>query len=182
MEEIADHNQGKIIESEHHNKPITIGIAVNKRIGGKFSIETGLKYSFLKSDFRLGTGNYFVDKEQKLHYLGIPLNVSYQLIRYKKLSAYSSAGITLHIPIFGKTTADYITDGISVYTNDWKVTPPTQWTTNTSLGIQYQFAPNVNLFVEPTLNWYIPNGSNIKNSWTEHPFTFTVPIGIRFTW
>lgn len=182
MEEIADHNQGKIIESEHHNKPITIGIAVNKRIGGKFSIETGLKYSFLKSDFRLGTGNYFVDKEQKLHYLGIPLNVSYQLIRYKKLSAYSSAGITLHIPIFGKTTADYITDGISVYANDWKVTPPTQWTTNISLGIQYQFAPNVNLFVEPTLNWYIPNGSNIKNSWTEHPFTFTVPIGIRFTW
>lgn len=182
MEEIADHNQGKIIESEHHNKPITIGIAVNKRIGGKFSIETGLKYSFLKSDFRLGTGNYFVDKEQKLHYLGIPLNVSYQLIRYKKLSAYSSAGITLHIPIFGKTTADYITDGISVYANDWKVTPPTQWTTNISLGIQYQFVPNVNLFVEPTLNWYIPNGSNIKNSWTEHPFTFTVPIGIRFTW
>lgn len=182
MEEIADHNQGKIIESEHHNKPITIGIAVNKRIGGKFSIETGLKYSFLKSDFRLGTGNYFVDKEQKLHYLGIPLNVSYQLIRYKKLSAYSSAGITLHIPIFGKTTADYITDGISVYANDWKVIPPTQWTTNISLGIQYQFAPNVNLFVEPTLNWYIPNGSNIKNSWTEHPFTFTVPIGIRFTW
>ena len=182
MEEIADHNQGKIIESEHHNKPITIGIAVNKRIGGKFSIETGLKYSFLKSDFRLGTGNYFVDKEQKLHYLGIPLNVSYQLIRYKKLSAYSSAGITLHIPIFGKTTADYITDGISVYANDWKVTPPTQWTTDISLGIQYQFAPNVNLFVEPTLNWYIPNGSNIKNSWTEHPFTFTVPIGIRFTW
>ena len=182
MEEIADHNQGKIIESEHHNKPITIGIAVNKRIGGKFSFETGLKYSFLKSDFRLGTGNYFVEKEQKLHYLGIPLNVSYQLIRYKKLSAYSSAGITLHIPIFGKTTADYITDGISVYANDWKVTPPTQWTTNISLGIQYQFAPNVNLFVEPTLNWYIPNGSNIKNSWTEHPFTFTVPIGIRFTW
>ena len=182
MEEIADHNQGKIIESEHHNKPITIGIAVNKRIGGKFSIETGLKYSFLKSDFRLGTGNYFVDKEQKLHYLGIPLNVSYQLIRYKKISAYSSAGITLHVPIFGKTTVDYITDGFSVYTNDWKVTPPIQWTTNTSLGIQYQFIPNVNLFVEPTLNWYIPNGSNIKNSWTEHPFTFTVPIGIRFTW
>ena len=182
MEEIADHNQGNIVESEHHDKPITIGIAVNKHIGGKFSLETGLKYTFLKSKFRLGTGNYYVDKEQKLHYLGIPINVSYQLIRYKKLSAYSSAGITLHIPIFGKTTADYINDGVSAYTNDWKVTSPIQWTTNTSLGIQYQIVPNVNLFVEPSLNWYIPNGSNIKNTWTEHPFTFTVPIGIRFTW
>lgn len=182
MEEIAAHNQGKIVEAEHHDKPITFGIAVNKHIGGKFSLETGLKYSFLKSDFRLGTGDYHVDKEQKLHYLGIPLKLSYRLMGYKKLSAYSSAGITLHVPIFGKTTANYITDGVSAYTNNWKVTPPVQWTTSTSLGIQYQFVPNINLFVEPTLNWYIPNGSNIKNAWTERPFTFSVPFGIRFTW
>lgn len=182
MEEIAAHNQGDIIEAEHHDKPITLGIAVNKHIGGMFSIETGLKYSFLKSDFRLGTGDYHVDKIQKLHYLGIPLKLSYQFMGYKKLSAYSSAGITLHVPIFGKTTANYITDGVSAYTDSWKVTPPVQWTTSTSLGIQYQFVPNINLFVEPTLNWYIPNGSDVKNAWTERPFTFSVPLGIRFTW
>ena len=140
MEEIAAHNQGKIVEAEHHDKPITFGIAVNKHIGGKFSLETGLKYSFLKSDFRLGTGDYHVDKEQKLHYLGIPLKLSYRLMGYKKLSAYSSAGITLHVPIFGKTTANYITDRVSAYTNNWKVTPTVQWTTSTSLGIQYQFS------------------------------------------
>lgn len=182
MEEIAAHNQGDIIEAEHHDKPITLGIAVNKHIEGMFSIETGLKYSFLKSDFRLGTGDYHVDKIQKLHYLGIPLKLSYQFMGYKKLSAYSSAGITLHVPIFGKTTANYITDGVSAYTDSWKVTPPVQWTTSTSLGIQYQFVPNINLFVEPTLNWYIPNGSDVKNAWTERPFTFSVPLGIRFTW
>ena len=182
MEEIADHNQGDIVEAEHHDKPITFGIAINKRIGGKFSLETGLKYSFLKSDFRLGTGNYHVDKKQKLHYLGIPLKLSYQFLGYKNLSAYSSAGITLHVPIFGKTTANYITDGVSAYTDSWKVTVPIQWTTNTSLGFQYQLVPNVNLFVEPTLNWYIPTGSNVKNAWTERPFTFSVPLGIRFTW
>ena len=141
-----------------------------------------LKYSFLKSDFRLGTGDYHVDKEQKLHYLGIPLKLSYQFMGYKKLSAYSSAGITLHVPVFGKTTANYITDGVSAYTNNCKVTPSVQWTTSTSLGIQYQFLPNINLFAEPTLNWYIPNGSDVKNAWTERPFTFSVPLGIRFTW
>ena len=182
MEEIADHNQGEIIEAEHHDKPITFGIAVNKSIGGKFSLETGLKYSFLKSDFRLGTGNYHVDQKQKLHYLGIPLKLSYQFLGYKKLSAYGSAGITLHIPIFGKTKSNYITDGVSTYTDSWKVTAPVQWTTSTSLGIQYQLVPNVNLFAEPTLNWYIPTGNNVKNAWTERPFIFTMPLGIRFTW
>lgn len=53
---------------------------------------------------------------------------------------------------------------------------------NTNIGIQYQFAPKLTLFVEPTLNWYIPNGSEVKNTWTERPFTLTVPFGIRLSW
>lgn len=182
MQEIADHNQGNISEAEHHDKPITFGLVVNKRIGGGLSLETGLQYSFLKSSFRLGTGTYYVNKEQRLHYLGIPLRLSYPFAKYGDLSAYATAGMVLQIPVSGKTTADYVTDGTVAYTNNRKLAPPMQWTLNTSLGIQYQFAPNFNLFVEPTLDWYVPNGSKIRSVWTERPVTFTVPFGIRYTW
>lgn len=72
MADIADHNSGKIVEVEHHDKPITLSIAVNKNIGKRWSLETGLQYSYLKSYLILGTGSYRVDKEQKLHYLGVP--------------------------------------------------------------------------------------------------------------
>lgn len=182
MMDIADNNKGKIEEYEHHDKPITLGLAVNKNIGKHWSLETGLQYSYLKSYFTLGTGNYRVDKEQKLHYIGIPIKLSYQFMAYKRLSAYGSAGASIQIPLSGKTYADYVIGGKSGYTTDWKTIPSIQWTVNTNIGIQYQFAPKLTLFVEPTLNWYIPNGSAVKNAWTERPFTLTVPFGIRFSW
>ena len=182
MMDIADNNKGKIEEYEHHDKPITLGLAVNKNIGKHWSLETGLQYSYLKSYFTLGTGNYRVDKEQKLHYIGIPIKLSYQFMAYKRLSAYGSAGASIQIPLSGKTYADYVIGGKSGYTTDWKTIPSIQWTVNTNIGIQYQFAPKLTLFVEPTLNWYIPNGSEVKNTWTERPFTLTVPFGIRLSW
>lgn len=182
MMDIADNNKGKIEEYEHHDKPITLGLAVNKNIGKHWSLETGLQYSYLKSYFTLGTGNYRVDKEQKLHYIGIPVKLSYQFMAYKKLSAYGSAGASIQIPLSGKTYADYVVGGKSGYTTDWKTIPSIQWAVNTNIGIQYQFAPKLTLFVEPTLNWYIPNGSEVKNTWTERPFTLTVPFGIRLSW
>ena len=182
MMDIADNNKGKIEEAEHHDKPIILGLAVNKSIGKHWSLETGLQYSYLKSYFTLGTGNYRVDKEQKLHYIGIPVKLSYQFMAYKRLSAYGSAGASIQIPLSGKTYADYVVGGKSGYTTDWKTTPSIQWTVNTNIGIQYQFAPKLTLFVEPTLNWYIPNGSEVKNTWTERPFTLTVPFGIRLSW
>ena len=182
MMDIADNNKGKIEEYEHHDKPITLGLAVNKNIGKHWSLETGLQYSYLKSYFTLGTGNYRVDKEQKLHYIGIPIKLSYQFMAYKRLSAYGSAGASIQIPLSGKTYADYVIGGKSGYTTDWKTIPSIQWTVNTNIGIQYQFAPKLTLFVEPTLNWYIPSGSEVKNTWTERPFTLTVPFGVRFSW
>lgn len=182
MADIADHNSGEIVEVEHHDKPITLSIAVNKNIGKRWSLETGLQYSFLKSYLILGTGSYRVDKEQKLHYLGVPFKLSYQFMKFKRLSTYGSVGTGILIPIYGKTDADYIVGDKSAYRTDWKLTLPIQWSVNTNIGIQYQFAPNLNLFIEPTMNWYIPNGSCIKNAWTERPFTFTVPFGIRFSW
>ena len=182
MADIADHNSGEIVEVEHHDKPITLSIAVNKNIGKRWSLETGLQYSYLKSYLILGTGSYRVDKEQKLHYLGVPFKLSYQFMKFKRLSTYGSVGTGILIPIYGKTDADYIVGDKSAYTTDWKLRLPIQWSVNTNIGIQYQFAPNLNLFIEPTMNWYIPNGSCIKNAWTERPFTLTVPFGIRFSW
>lgn len=182
MMDIADNNKGKIEEVEHHDKPIILGLAVNKSIGKHWSLETGLQYSYLKSYFTLGTGNYRVDKEQKLHYIGIPVKLSYQFMAYKRLAAYGSAGASIQIPLSGKTYADYVIGGKSGYTTDWKTTPSIQWTVNTNIGIQYQIAPKLTLFVEPTLNWYIPNESEVKNTWTERPFTLTVPFGIRLSW
>lgn len=182
MIEIADHNQGDIIEREQHDRPITFGISLSKSLSKKWSFETGLQYSILKSRSVMGSEKYYIGKEQNIHYIGIPLRVSYHLADYKHLSAYSSAGLQLNIPVYGKINGKYIVDNAPAYTDSWHITPPLQWSTNFSLGFTYKFLPKWTLYVEPTLYWYIPNGSSTHTIWTEHPVMFSVPFGIRFTW
>lgn len=143
---------------------------------------TGLQYSLLKSDFTLGEDAYHIKRNQKVHYLGLPLHASYRWLDAKNWSIYSSLGVTLHIPVYGKTDEKYVTGQTTPYTNSWHFTPSLQWTINTSAGVQYHFSPNWGIYLEPSLNWHLQHGSSVHTRWTEHPFTFTVPFGIRFTW
>lgn len=183
--QIADNNSGEIKETEQHDKPITFGISVTRPLGDRWNIETGLQYSFLKSRFTMGDNGYAIVKNQKIHYLGLPLKLSYRMIDYKHLSAYGSAGLTLHIPVYNKVNTHYMLNWQVVYTDiigSRHVNPSLQWSTSVSLGLQYKFTPGVSIFVEPTFNWYVPSGSKTHTIWTEHPLMFTSPFGIRITW
>ena len=175
-------NGGKIVEHEYHDKPITFGLSMTKTINRKWNVETGLQYSLLKSEFILGEDDYYVQKRQKIHYLGIPLRLSYKWFGANRWTAYTSAGIILNIPLSGKTDEQYVTGTVIPYSDSWHFTPPFQWTIGTGIGLQYNFAKNWGVYLEPTFSWHIPNGSTTRTIWTEHPFTITVPFGIRFTW
>lgn len=175
-------NGGKIVEHEYHDKPITFGLSMTKTINRKWNVETGLQYSLLKSEFILGEDDYYVQKRQKIHYLGIPLRLSYKWFGANRWTAYTSAGIILNIPLSGKTDEQYVTETVIPYSESGHFTPPFQWTVGTGVGLQYNFTNNWGVYLEPTFSWHIPNGSTTRTIWTEHPFTITVPFGIRFTW
>ena len=175
-------NGGKIVEHEYHDKPITFGLSMTKTINRNWNMETGLQYSQLKSEFILGEDDYYVQKRQKVQYLGIPLRLSYKWFGANRWTAYTSAGIILNIPLSGKTDEQYVTGTVVPYSDSWHFTPPFQWTVGTGVGLQYNFANNWGVYLEPTFSWHIPNGSTTRTIWTEHPFTITVPFGIRFTW
>ena len=175
-------NGGKIVEYEYHDKPITFGLSMTKTINRNWNVETGLQYSLLKSEFILGEDDYYIQKRQKVQYLGIPLRLSYKWLGANRWTAYTSAGIIMNIPLSGKTDEQYVTGTVVPYSDCWHFTPPFQWTVGTGVGLQYNFANNWGVYLEPTFSWHIPNGSTTRTIWTEHPFTITVPFGIRFTW
>ena len=175
-------NGGKIVEHEYHDKPITFGLSMTKTINRNWNMETGLQYSQLKSEFILGEDDYYVQKRQKIHYLGIPLRLSYKWFGANRWTAYTSVGIIMNIPLSGKTDEQYVTGTVVPYSDSWHFTPQFQWTVGTGIGLQYNFANNWGVYLEPTFSWHIPNGSTTRTIWTEHPFTITVPFGIRFTW
>lgn len=178
---IAKNNSGKIIEQQHHDSPITVGLSVNKNLSSRWSLETGLRYTYLKSTFTMGE-EYRIQETQKLHYIGIPLRVSYRLADYKRFSFYSAAGIQMEIPLKGTLQTSHITDSIPVNLNRQSLHAPLQWSINGSIGVQYHFTPRTSFYLEPTINYYIPDGSDLRTIRKEHPVTFSIPFGIRFTW
>jgi len=179
---IADHNTGEMVQREHHDVPITFSFSLSKQIAKRWSIETGLQYSLLKSSFQMGENGYSVSTRQQAHYLGVPFRASYRWLEYRNLSAYSSLGVTLHIPLAGNRQTQYMVGWQSLLSESQYFTPSLQWQTGVSCGLQYRIAPHTSLFAEPSFNWFIPNGSQTHTSWTEHPFMFTCPFGVRVSW
>ena len=178
---IAKNNQGDIVESQHHYSPVTIGLSANKKLNERWSLETGLQYTFLKSDFT--TGNDFrIQETQRIHYIGIPFRVSYCWGNFRNFSLYSTAGMQLDIPLKGTLQTSHITDSIPMSMGRQSLNAPLQWSINASTGVQYHFTPRISLYIEPTVNYYIPDGSGLRTIRKEHPVTFTVPVGLRFSW
>lgn len=178
---IAKNNSGRIIEHQHHDAPITFGLSFNKKLSHHWSIETGLQYTYLKSEFTTGK-EYRIQETQKLHYIGIPFRISYRLGNYKRLSFYSTAGFQMEIPLKSTLHTSHVTDSVPISLGYQTLEAPLQWSVNASAGVQYQFTPHTSIYIEPTINYYIPDGSSLRTIRKEHPVTFTVPVGIRFSW
>lgn len=86
------------------------------------------------------------------------------------------------IPIKGTLQSFHVTDSIPHKLDSQPVSAPWQWSVNTSIGIQYRLTPQAGIYLEPTVNYYIPDGSQLRTIRKEHPFTFTLPVGLRISW
>ena len=172
----------KIVRSSHHQMPVTWSLALKYRLNSRFGLETGLSYSRLASDFEMGTDGNFIREQQNIHYVGIPVKGIYNICNRKTWSLYGSLGMTMGMPVYSPLSTSYYLHGALEACEKTSFRAPWQWSVGTGFGLQYNFSPNIGLFAEPSLQYYIPTGSRIETFYTDHPFTFSLPLGIRFTW
>lgn len=172
----------KIIRKSHHYMPINFSLALKYRLNNRFALETGLTYSRLKSEFEMGSNGNTINEQQTIHYLGIPVKGIYNIYNRKMWSLYGSLGLSIEIPVHSPLNTSYYLHGILEATEKSTIHAPWQWSVGTGLGVQYNFTSNIGLFAEPSLQYYIPTGTQIETYSTEHPFNFSLPLGIRFTW
>ena len=176
------HSDGKIERKSHHYMPITFSLALKYQMNNRFGLETGLSYSRLKSEFEMGSNGNTINEQQTIHYLGIPLKGTYNIYNGKLWNLYGSLGVTTEIPVYAPLNTSYFVNGTMELNEKSTLHAPWQWSVGTGLGLQYNLTPNVGLFAEPSLQYYIPTGGGIETYRTEHPFTFLLPLGIRITW
>ena len=172
----------KIVRKRHHSMPVAWTLTLKYRLDKRFGIESGLSYSRLTSDFEMGADGNAIQEHQTIHYLGIPVKGSYVLHGGKVWSIYGSLGMTTEIPIHSPLTTSYYLHGRLKASDKSTIRAPWQWSVSTGLGLQYNITPNIGVFAEPSLQYYIPTGRGVETYRTEHPFSFSLPLGIRFTW
>lgn len=167
-------------EYDHH-LPIRIGLSVAYALTDRLSISSGLTYTRLSSDIKDASRESKYIGEQRLHYVGIPVNVSYKVASSRWISLYGTAGVLAEKCVSGTTDEGYVENNTMKYTNTHDISSkPLQMSVNAGVGIQFDFIDNVGIYAEPGLSYYFDDGSELQTIYKEKPLNFNLNVGVRF--
>ena len=165
------------LPEEKHHKPLRFGLSVRYVLDERWSLLSGITYSYLNSDIYVVYGSTIQSAEQKLHYLGVPLAASYSIWQNDHVNIYAVAGGEIEKLVKGKLVVDRGVNHKS-YTESVKENRPV-FSTNASAGIEYQTKNGVSLYAEPGASYHFDNGSGVRSAYTDKPWDFMINIGLR---
>lgn len=176
-------NQGKEVKTEYkHRLPVRIGVKVAYTLNEHWSIESGLTYTRLSSDMKDGTKeNYFMG-EQRLNYVGIPVNMKYNAWSYKRFNLYGSAGVLVEKSISGNVTKEYVINNAIKEKETVNIdSKPLQMSVNAAFGVQFDVLDNVGIYAEPGVSYHLGDHSSLQTIYKEKPLNFNLNVGVRYT-
>lgn len=177
---------------EQTSKDITYGIPLSFGAGARlhfterWSLGIGLNYSLLTSRF---DGRYIEVTEEGLeslpkqvqseirntqHYIGIPINVYYDILNRDFINFYAYAGGTVEKCVRNSyeimtLPAIYHHEGVK----------SVQLSTNIGIGVEFMLGRYVGLYIDPSLRYYFRNGQP-KSIRTAQPLMLGFEMGFRF--
>ena len=179
------YNQPEVQEEYSHRIPVKVGLTARYNITGRLGVETGLTYSILSSSVKTGnseTGNNWSSGSQTLHYLGIPLNISFNILNSRYVNIYVTGGGMMEKSISGNIKTDEYVDGKFARTLTAKISPKgLQWSVNAAAGVQANILPQLGVFVEPGVSHHFKNGSRVRSIYTDKPTDFSLGFGLRYS-
>lgn len=171
------------LSTSTYGVPFTIGLGVRFYVLPRLSIGTGIDYSLLTRTF---TGKYTGTASDgseiseagnvyhELQYLGIPVDIYYDLLNSGKLKFYVYAG----------GEAEYcISNRYSMYTTP-KITcsapvEKLQYSAGLGLGVEFSLSRRIGLYLDPSVRYYFPSDQP-KSVRTDRPLMVNFDAGLRF--
>lgn len=159
-------------EKVKHHFPISVGVQVGWGVTECLRINTGVVYTNVSSDFINSSYNTTQVTTQTLHYVGVPVNISYDFWQTKRFKTYVTAGGEADFNVKNHTESD---GEVMASKHD-----RTQWSANASLGVQFDIIPQLGIYVEPGAKYYFDNGSQIENTFKDKKLNFNLQFGLRW--
>ena len=157
-----------------HRLPIRFGLKIGYQLSERWALQSGITYTYLYSDFTL-VNRQQPAIEQRLHYVGIPLGVSYQIWKNSNFRLYASAGATAEKVV--KNSQKSGDSKINVQSDNEK---PLQWSVNAALGAEYQPTKQLGIYLEPSLGYYFKDNTPLEHYYKEHPLSPAIEFGLRW--
>ena len=162
-----------------HKTPVSVGLSVSYALNDRLSLVSGLNYTLLSSSWET-TDTYHNETTQKLHFLGIPLSLSYEIARWKSFVVYGAAGAMAEVNVAGKlTTEKYMHRELYEREVSHIRMKPWLWSVNARAGVSYPLIRFVSLYAEVGADYYFDNGSVLETVRSEKPFNLKLQAGFR---
>ena len=162
--------------SGSYSIPVSVGIGAKIRLSKRFDLGIGLNYTImsrkLAGEFN---GEYYSEIRNIQQYIGIPVNLYYNIIGNDKISLYIQAGGAVERGIsdlYRMTGADN-----SVITHE--PVKGVQFSVSAGIGIEYWFSSVAGVYFDPTIIYYFDN-YQAKSIRTDQPLQTGFEIGVRF--
>lgn len=163
--------------SGSYSIPVSVGIGAKIRLSKRFDLGIGLNYTImsrkLAGEFN---GEYYSEIRNIQQYIGIPVNLYYNIIGNDKISLYIQAGGAVErgvSDLYRMTGADN-----SVITHHEPV-KGVQFSVSAGIGIEYWFSSVAGVYFDPTIRYYFDN-YQAKSIRTDQPLQTGFEIGVRF--
>lgn len=155
-----------------HRMPFSVGAEVSLEIARNTSLQTGVVYTYLRSDFG-ATGMTGFRSRQELHYLGVPLSVSYAFYRTPILDFYVRGGGMVEKGLRGTLRESGARRGLKLSGFVPSIAA--------SAGVDVALGRLTSLYLEPGIVYYPAIENQPESYRTEHPLTFSLRAGVRFS-
>jgi len=164
----------------HHRIPFNVGLSAEYYLMPRLSLQFGVSYAYLVSDWKTN-GVYHTKEERRLHFVGIPVSLSYTIAEWNKVRFYASAGAKAEVNVAGRQKMRLFSDDNVIALEEEKVRMKEwQWSVNAGLGASYPLVRFMSLFAEVGGAYYFDNGSAIETIYAEKPFNLNLQVGLRF--
>ena len=173
-----------VIEQTSRNStyaiPISAGLGIRIGLGNKWAIGTGVNWTLLQRTFtgiyrEEGKAPVSADIHNTLHYVGIPLNLSYTLLDNRRIGLYTFAGGSVEKAVSNKfrvhDSAEHLSHKESV--------DGVQFSVAAGLGVQFQLTDFLGLYIDPSLRYYF-KGDQPQSIRTQQPLMMNFEIGLRW--
>lgn len=165
----------------HHSQPLRLALTVAYPINRRWAVEAGVAYSYLHSETTTSGTGYSTTTDQRLHYIGIPVAVSYTAWRARRFSLYAKAGAMAEKMVSGRAETVTTVGSDSRAGESRRVAiGPLQLSATAAIGAEWHFSGNLGAYAEPGVTCHFDNGSGVSTFYSENPVAFSLTLGLRF--